>query len=286
MRGTGDVAGALDLMTREAGTFPDQSGYAYFWRVRLLGELGRLDEALRTFAEALAAGCRYPLPLLRSELLAPLHEIVEFERLEHIAAMRYDAEAAASRPKLVLRKPADRTPIGTLLVLHGNNSRADRTVPHWESALELGWTLALAQSSEISWTPGMFVWNDGQLAHDQLGRHLNNLVGRVVVAGYSMGALRALELGASEPERVAGVIAVGPYFPATAVPPLADALRVPAAIVVGRRDEHGWAGSEELARRLGAAGRRAQIAVVPDHGHAYPPDMPARLEAALAFVSG
>jgi hypothetical protein len=292
-RDAGDRAGALELMSRECGAFPDQSAYAYFWRVRLLGELGRVEEALRTFAEALAAGCRYPLPVLRSELLAPLHEIVEFERLEHIAAMRYDAELAASRPKLVVRKPArvaataaGGAAAGTLLVLHGNNSRADRTVPHWESALDLGWTLALAQSSEISWTPGMFVWNDGRLAHDQIGRHLNDLPGRIVAAGYSMGALRALELGASEPGRVSGVIAVAPYFPQAAVPPLSEALTVPAAIVVGRNDEHGWPGSEELARRLGAAGRRVRIVVVPDHGHGYPPNMAEGLASSLAFVAG
>jgi len=284
-RGAGDREAALELIAERAGSFPDQAAHAYLTRIQLSAELGRIDDAIRLFGAALAAGCRYPLPVLR-EQLTPLHDIVEFERLEHIAAMRYDAELAASRPKLVLRTPRAGEPRGTLLVLHGNNSRADRTVPHWERALDLGWKLALAQSAEISFTPGMFVWNDGQLAQDQLRRHLRDLPGRVVVGGYSMGALRALELGVSEPKRVTGVIVVGPYFPASAVAPLAQALEVPTAIVVGRRDEHGWSGSEELTRRLVAAGRRVQITVVPDHGHAYPPNMGTVLEKALHFLAG
>lgn len=285
LRDAGDRAAAFDLVTRAGAAFPDQAAQAFLARVRLAGELGRVDEALRIFAEALAAGCRYPLPVLRSELLAPLHEIVEFERLEHIAAMRYDAELAASKPKLVVRRPSA-APVGTLLVLHGNNSRADRTVPHWEAALELGWTLALAQSAEISWTPGMFVWNDAHRAQEQLRQHLDELGGRLVVAGSSMGALRALELAASEPGRIAGAIAVGPYVPKDAVGPLAEALAVPTAIIVGERDTEGRPGSESIARRLGERGVQVRLDVVAGLGHAYPPDMPQRLAAALKLVLG
>jgi len=283
-RDAGDRETALELLAAAGPSFPDQAAHVYLARVQLSAELGRIDEAIRVFAEALGAGCRYPLPVLRGETFAALHDIVEFERLEHIAAMRYDAELAASRPKLVVRAPSTGEPRGTLLVLHGNNSRADRTVPYWEHTLELGWRLALAQSAEISFTPGMFVWNDGAAAHSQLRRHLRDLEGRVMACGYSMGALRALELGASEPDRVAGVVAVGPYFPPSAVQPLAEALRVPAAIVVGRRDEHGWPGSEELARRVVAAGRRVHLDVLPGQGHGYPPDMAAALEKALRFL--
>lgn len=287
MRAAGDVAGALDLMTREADAFPDQAAYAYFWRVRLAGELGRIDEAVRVFAEALAAGCRYPLPVLRSELLTPLHEIVEFERLEHIAAMRYDAESAASRRKLVVRLPEGRDLAGMLLVLHGNNSRTDRTVPHWEHALELGWGLALAQSAEISWTPGMFVWNDPRLAHEQIVRHLEQigpLDVPMVIAGHSMGALRALEFARTEPGGLRAAIAVGPYLPPGAVTPLANGLGLRTVLVVGERDEHGRPGAEELASRLRERDVPVRIEIVPGLGHAYPPDMPERLDAALAFV--
>lgn len=292
LRDAGQLAEAHDLMTNESRWFPDRSAHAYFWRMRLSGELGHLDEALRIFAEALADGCRYPLPVLRSSQLAALHETVEFERLAHIAAMRYDAELAASRPKLVIRHPAG-TPVGTLLVLHGNNSRADRTVPYWERALELGWTLALAQSAEISWTPGMFVWNDAARAREQLVRCVEELgdtagaagVGGLLLAGYSMGALRALELGASLPGPVRGVVAVAPYLPQEAAEHLAAALRVPTAITVGEHDREGRPGSETIDRGLRERHLRVRLDVVPAIGHAYPPDMAQRLGSAIAIGS-
>lgn len=292
-RGAGDRVGALELISAQAAAFPDQVAYSFLARVQLCGELGRIDDAVRLFAEALAAGCRYPLPVLRSGLLASLHEVMEFERLEHIAAMRYDAELAASRPKLVVRRPAG-PPRGTLLVLHGNNSRADRTVPYWEHALELGWTLALAQSAEISWTPGMFVWNDAHRAREQLVRYVEELGGAasgaaaspVVLGGYSMGALRALELAASVPGPVRGAIAIGPYLPREAADDLAGILRVPTAIIVGEHDQEGRHGAEAIARGLRDRGVPVALDVVPGIGHAYPPNMPDRLDGAVRLVSG
>lgn len=282
LRREGDPEGALALMAAEQAGFPGQIAYAYFWRIRLASELGRVDEALRIMGEALAMGCRYPLPVLQSEMLGPLREIVEFERLAHIAAMRYDAELAASRPKLVVRRPAAR-PLGTLLVLHGNNSRADRTVPHWEGALTLGWTLALAQSAEISWTPGMFVWNEERLALDQVRAHAAEL-GEVVLAGYSLGALRALQhaLGGAVPAM--GAIAVGPFLPPEQVAALVEPRRVPTWIEVGELDGEGHAGSLALGERLRSAGVPVRVEVRPGWGHAYPPDMERVLREALGFL--
>jgi predicted esterase len=288
LRDAGDVAGALALMTGEGTRFPDQAAYAYFWRMRLHCELAQLDEALRLFAEALSVGCRYPLPVLQSGQLRPLHETVEFERLAHIAAMRYDAELAASRPKLVLRHPRG-TARGTLLVLHGNNSRADRTVPHWEHALELGWILALAQSAEISWTPGMFVWNDASRAREQLMQHVRELRtdgALLAIAGYSMGALRALELAASVPDAAHGVITIAPFIPREPAEHLAAALAVPTAIVVGEHDREGRPGAETIDRGLRARGIPVRLDVVAGAGHEYPSDMGQRLEAVLPLVSG
>lgn len=290
LRDAGAPDQALELLTAEAHRFPDHTAYAYLMRMQLNAELGRMDEALRLFAEALSAGCRYPLPVVQGPRLARLHDTVEFTRLAHIAAMRYDAELAASRPKLVLRRPAAAT-VGTLLVLHGNDSRADRTVPHWEHALELGWTLALAQSAEISWTPGMFAWNDAVRSREQLLHHVEELRragagAPLAVAGYSMGALRALELACSVPAVVRGALAVGPFLPRDAADRLAGALAVPTAIVVGEHDGEARPGSETVVRALRDRGVPARLDIVAGAGHAYPIDMRQRLEAALPFAAG
>lgn len=293
LRESGDLAGALALMAREREAFPEQAAHAYLWRAGLSASLGRVDDAVRIFAEALAAGCRYPLPALQSQALARLHEIVEFERLAHIAAMRYDAELAASRPKLVIRRPARDDALGTLLVLHGNNSRADRTVPHWEPAIGLGWRLALAQSAEISWTPGMFVWDDRAMAERDVAAHVARLRGdddvdprRVVLAGYSMGALRALQLAIGGLVDARAVVVVGPYLPPAELDALVAPRDVRSWITVGERDREGHPGSVALADRLRAAGIPVHLDVRAGLGHAYPEDMEHILADALTFALG
>lgn len=291
LRDAGQLPEALDLIRREGHRFPDQAAYTYLARMRLNCELGHIDEAVRVLGEALAAGCRYPLPVLQSEQFGALRDLVEFQRLSHHAAMRYDSELGASQPQLVLRHPS-KTPVGALLVLHGNNSSVEQTAPYWEHACELGWTLALAGSAEISWSPGLFVWNDAARARSQVLQHLAELLrspelrpSRIVLAGFSMGALRALELAASDRERIAGVVAVGSYLPREAAEHLAGALSLPTAITVGERDMEGRPGSEMIERGLRQRGVHVRLDVVPGLGHDYPPDPARSLRAALSLFS-
>ncbi|MGH2377225.1 MAG: alpha/beta hydrolase [Candidatus Limnocylindria bacterium] len=291
LRNAGQLSEALDLIRREGHRFPDQAAYTYLASMRLNCELGLIDEGVRVLAEALAAGCRYPLPVLQNEQFKPLRDVAEFQRLAHHAAMRYDSELGATTPKLVVRRPAS-TPVGTLLVLHGNNSSTDQTAPHWEHARELRWVLAFAQSAEISWSPGLFVWNDPARARSQVLQHLAELSESVepphlpiVLAGFSMGALRALELAASVADRMSGVIAVGAYLPHDAAEHLAASLSIPTAIVIGERDEEGRPGSETIERGLRERGVPVRLEVVPGLGHDYPSDVARRFETALSLFS-
>jgi predicted esterase len=295
LREAGQADQALALIEAEGPRFRQQTAYVHLWRMSLAVALGRIDHAIQALDEALAAGCRYPAPMLRDwPAIAPLHEIVEFERLMHIAAMRYDAELTASRGTLIVERPDIVAPPGglpLLVVLHGNNSTAETEVPHWRAAVARGVVLAVPGSAEIALTPGLFVWNDADRAHMDVLDRVERLVReqrvdpeRIVLGGFSAGAWRALQLAYSPALHAKAVIAVGPWLPLKEVEPLASARPVRTFIAVGDGDKGGYEGSRALTDRLSAAGVPVRLAVSPGHGHRYPPDWDALLGKALDFA--
>lgn len=297
LREAGKLEEALALVEREGPRFPQQTAFVHLWRVSLSVALGRIEHAIEAFAEAVAAGCRYPDPMLRDwPAVAPLHDIVEFERLAHIAALRYDAELGASHPTLVVKRPDAVAPVAglpLLVALHGNNQTADGAVPEWTAATRKGFVLAVPGSAEISFTPGRFVWNDGERAQRDVIAHVERLVReqridpeRIVLGGFSAGALRALQLAYGPALHVGAAVAVGPWFPLEEVDALASARPVRTFVAVGDRDKDGYAGSVALVERLRSQDVPARLEIIPDHGHDYPPDWARLLSEALDFALG
>lgn len=295
LREAGRLEDALALIEREGRAFPEQTAFVHLWRMSLAVGLGRVEHALEAFAEAVSAGCRYPEPMLHDwPAIGPLHDVVEFERLAHIAALRYDAELGASHPHVIVERPDAVAPVQglpLLVVLHGNNSTAERTMPHWRSAIDRGWAVAAIGSAEIALTPGLFVWNDGDRAQRDVVAETERLVReqridprRIVLAGYSAGALRALQLAYGGALGARGAITVAPWLPPGEVDALAGAKPVPTFIAVGDRDKGGHGGSLALKERLASANVRIHVEVLPGHGHQYPADMPRRLTAALEHI--
>ena len=294
LRQDGKADEALALMETEGLRFPRQVAYVHLWRMSLAVALGRIDHAIRAFDEALAAGCRYPAPMLRDwPAIGPLHDIVEFERSMHIAAMRYDAELAASRATLLIERPdlvAPPAGLPLLVALHGNNDTAEKTMPFWRSATRRGVVVATPGSAEIALTPGLFVWNDADRAHRDVIDHVERLVreqridpSRIVLGGFSAGAWRAMQLAYSPALHARAVIVAAPWLPMKEVEPLASARPVRTFIVVGDRDKGGYDGSLALAERLRAQGTPVHVETFAG-GHAYPPDWDALLGKALDFA--
>lgn len=295
LREAGDLDEALALVEREGPGFPQQTAFVHLWRVSLAVALGRTEHAIEAFAQAVAAGCRYPEPMLREwPAIAPLHDIVEFERLAHIAALRYDAELGASHPTLLVERPDAAAPVGglpLLVALHGNNRTAEVTLPQWSVATRKGFVLAVPGSAEISLTPGLFVWNDGERARRDVVAHVERLVReeridpeRIVLGGFSAGSLRALQLAYGPALHARAAIAVGPWIPPEEVETLASARPVRTFIAVGDQDKGGYAGSVALAERLRARTVAVRLEVIPGHGHDLPPGWDRRLGDALDFA--
>jgi predicted esterase len=295
----GDRDAALDLLRGQENAIPLHAGNIYLWRAALLAELGRDEAALDALDEALAAGCRYKAEWLRDDRrLDSVRGLARFDAIATRAASRYSRDQAETRPALEVLVPTTARPASgypVLLALHGNGSNVARTHPYWKSAADVGWLVALPQSSEIGTSPDAYTWNDRDRTLAELERHREDLLGQglcdedaVVLAGFSMGGLQALALTLTRRFHASGVLSVGAYLPhIREFSPLissGNAAGMRFCIVVGAKDASGYDGAKQLTAEL----ERADVDVLLDErsdlGHAYPPDMDATLRRALTFM--
>ena len=203
-----------------------------------------------------------------------------------------------AKPQLTLAMP-ETLPMAfgypLLMVLHGNNSNASATAPYWASMADKGWMVAVPQSSEVGTKPDGYTWNDRERVAEELTLHFERVkraadvdASRVVLAGFSMGATQAIGLALTRRFTVRGVVAVAPWLPhirefaGIIEGGAGKALRT--YLIVGDGD-----GSLQGSRDLIDVMRRHQLQATIDErsglGHAYPEDMDASLERALAFVT-
>jgi predicted esterase len=260
---------------------------------------GRPREALDALDTALAAGCRYRREWLEgNKSLASLSESPRFRAIVDRAEARYQQDAAAARPKLTFAMPDDPPDAfgyPLLLVLHGNNSNASETAPNWTTMADAGWVVAVPQSSEIGMTPDSYVWNDRERTAAELTTHLEKVkhsteidIGRIILAGFSMGATQAIALPLVGKIKVRGILPVAAWLPHirefTALIEGGAGRMLRSYIVVGDQDPS-YAGSQALAELMRSRRMRTQLDVRPGLGHYYPGDMPETLARALEFIT-
>ncbi len=282
---------------------PHLRGFVFLSEAQEHAQAGRVGDALDTLERALAEGCRYRREWLNGDpRLAPLWSDPRYEQLAERSAARYAEDAAAARPHLMFAIPDDLPDAfgyPLLMVLHGNNSNSSETAPQWTSLADAGWVVAVPQSSEIGATPGAFVWNDREETARQIDMHLERIkrstsvdVGRIVLAGFSMGGLQAVALALTRRIKVRGIIPIAAWLPP--VPHVRD-LRalveggatnkmIRAFGIVGEKDES-VDGVRELFDVFAKNGMRAQLEVRAGLGHEYPTDMSETLARAVAFVT-
>jgi len=296
---SGDARGALDLLSREAPAFPLYTAIAALARAKLLGQLGEVGQALVCLEGALDAGDRLREEWLQDPEFAMLATDPRFADLTARADREYALAMVGTKPDLQViaaRQPASAAGYPLLVALHGNGSNIDLTAPYWRSATELGWLLALAQSSEVGSAPGTYLWAGRERAASELATHMATLregfhidERHVVLAGFSGGATHALAVTLTGLFAAQGVIAIASYLPVIAEftrrvqGGAASALRV--YLVVGEEDESGYAGSKGLAEVFAAHAVPVRLEAHADLGHEYPPDMSATLRSALSFLT-
>ena len=278
---------------------PLQLGLACLVEACQHAESGRVDGALDALERALAKGCRYRSEWLdQNPRLATLQTLPRFQEIVSRAALRYAEDAAAARPHLMFALPDDLPDAfgyPLLVALHGNDANARLTAPQWSTLADARWVVAVPQSSEIGTTPEAYTWNDRERAVAEIAAHIDRVkratqvdVGRVVLAGFSMGGLQAIALALTRRVKVRGVILVSAWMPpGDELRELVDGgagkmLRV--YLVVGDQDPS-YARTRELFEVLASHGVRAHLDVRAGLGHEYPADMAETLSRAAAFVT-
>lgn len=294
---------ALDLLTREAGQFPEQAQTLYFWRICLAARARRMALAIQLLGEALAAGHWYPEAQLRGEEdLEPLQGLAEFEKLVEVSRQRHAAVQAKAVPLLLTLEPEKESPADLpspplLLALHGNRSNARSAVDHWRPAVDLGWLLALPQSSQVG-GPEAYIWDDRDWAEREIKEHYAALreqqvfdPRRVVVGGFSLGGELAIWLALSGAIEARGFIAVGPGGPLMREPdnwiPLIEAGQsrgLRGYIVLGEQDAFCHDSAQALTQMLWARDIPCQLEVHPGLGHSFPREFRRSLARALEFI--
>ncbi len=299
----GKYTAALDLATQELSHYPDQTPLLNYWRICMAARLEDKELSIRLLDEQTRSGFWYGEVLLRkSPSLLPLQGLPEYERLVGLNRQLQELDRVTNFPLITLRpegKCQSDTPACPLLIgLHANGGTAQTSINFWRSAANLGFVVAVPQSSQAMWKDS-YVWNDLEIAKEEVARDYARLTQkysldaqRVVLAGHSMGGEVAIWLALTGAIRVRGFIAFGPGGPYMDNP--SDWLSViqersdpdlRGYIVVGEQDDTiSQDGYRTLVEFFDQEGVPCELEVVPQAGHDFTMEYEASLKRALEFI--
>ena len=196
--------------------------------------------------------------------------------------------------------PSD-SPVPVCMAFHGNDSSPQAHVEYWRPLTSLGWLVALPQSSRSGDEPNTYMWNTPGQAEwnfQEVQNHFADLeqkyhidMGRIVLAGFSMGGGMAIELVLGGHIPASGFIVVAPYVPYKYVDPqsnYADFVHARGQrgyCIVGEEDSFAVEGASALASRLPAVGISCQVESHPGLEHDYPVHFEQSVRRAIEFVT-
>jgi predicted esterase len=285
----GNYADALGVAEKLAVEYPDHDGNTSYWRICLYAVTGHKERALLAFDEALKRGVWWAEERLRSDSdLGSLQGDPEFERLVALSSDKH--KLATAKAELFVHRPDGVGPFPLLIVLHARNSSAERDISFWKSAVKYGWILAMPQSSQPS-SPFSFVWDDREKAMKELAEHFNSLVekypialNRMVVAGFSQGATRAIEVVMSQRIKAGGFIAVVPgTIDLDELSNWADRSRVNCVLISGGRDPR-YEMFQQIKEILTQKNIPLMFENYPEMAHDFPDDFETVLQKGLEFI--
>lgn len=283
----GDYEGALRLVEREGPRLDVLWTKVAWWRACLLARLDRPEEALGVLQAALEAGAWWSRASLEREpdfqaikddpRFVRLMEECERRRWEYSRRLPGLSAAGLDRGRMVV-------------ALHGRAETYEAAVGYWmPAALAAGWGVMVPESSQRDSIDGP-CWDDPDRARREILDQVSRLsetyhIERLVIAGYSQGGRRALQLGLEHPDVFAGVFAVSPSVArpsdvAEVLSALGEAPHPAVQVVAGGLDAV-LPAQEMLVGALVGEGVPARLEIVPHLGHYYPEDLAARLAGFL-----
>ena len=208
---------ALAAAEDVASEYPEKDAHTAFWLLCLQNMTGNSDAALQTFRDALARGVWWAESQLREDTdLATLQGNQEFERLVSLSEQMHAQAEINAKPEISVCQPDGKGPFPLLIVLGPRGGYPELDLRDWSPVIKLGWMLALPLSTQMA-SPLSHIWDDREKALHEIVGHYERLIeehpidkDRIVIAGFSQGATRAVELVMSRRLKVRGFFAVVP----------------------------------------------------------------------------
>ncbi len=283
---------AADLLETHWLKFPADKTMLIYWMMSMKILAEQYTSAVDYFKLLIEADLWFAPGFLEDTAFDALRDIPEFQRLAKISLERYTVAQQNAQPELFIETASDE-PLPAIIMCHGDGENAGNNKPYWASAVENGWWVAYAQSSQLAGV-NLFAWTDNDLGVVEMKAHYVHLKERgmrddhVIVAGYSRGGRIALYSAIRNSFPIKGVIVV-----ASALPPNIDTLDlsqlatdVAFYILFGELQLQNRPHYHRLAERLKEHGNRVMVDERAGLALEYPDDFAETLLKALAFIDG
>jgi predicted esterase len=177
--GDGKVEEAYKLITDNKDIEGGKLSVIYEYRFSLAYALGKNEEGLKLFKEALLEhNLFYPTRnLLNDPTLTVLREDPSFPELLELCRERNEAHRYSGKPELHIKEPGEeylKNP-RLLIAIHGNNQTFEIVKEKWNPDNYDNHIVAYPISSELTYTNG-HVWTDIEQGVQELKMHYDTLV--------------------------------------------------------------------------------------------------------------
>ncbi len=292
----------IDLIDRRKDEFPDQRLLLTYWQIGMAARLGKRDLAYRLMDELLADDLWISQVLLRgSPSLESLQQEAGFE--QRVARFRelQNRERRQLLPLLTLHREGHCAPDAAcplLLGLHAERALSLQSIKFWQAAAENGWLVGVPQSSQALWS-GAYVWEDRELAREEIAAHLADLQARyavdarrILLAGHANGGELAMWLPLSGGIDARGFVAVNPtgvwmHHPDQWLRTVRASrpFGMRGAVLIGENDPHiSLPELRRIVEILNQAEVPCKLEIVPQAGHEHHPAFDPALLRAIDFV--
>jgi len=258
------------------------------------------DRAVRWLTISAERGFRFEAKLLRDENLDPIREHPGFAKATEVvranaatALETFKVRAAKEAKILIALPPAfdPARPAPLIVALHGYGGSAKGMIRVWKNvAAQFGAILIAPEALDPageghSWTVSYESEHLVLRAIEEARKAQNIDPKKVVVTGFSQGAMLTFDVALTHPKLFAGAIPISGFYDSrvAAVPDKAGTKLPRFAILNGELDPEAEQ-NRATARLFEKIGSPVMVNIYKGVGHAFPPKIDQDLGAALKFV--